>query len=703
MTNVINNINISPLYIRNFDHKITDLSSLKEATDEEAFNWGLNVSIKDIKSNHELTPMLSLLEEKIVRHSQHLNLSEKAKFSQLLLNFIGDELFNSSLEVNQFIVSLISKLNVDFYNKDEPLDGFLVEALKKLVEYLRTPGTFEIYCKVQIISRCLLKFGKCYNENSLYIAIMDGELEKVKDHFKHNINNIINNESLLSLAMDDRENHYVQTLELIKFLLESGYKFEENCYKPRLFIDCVINHFIDPAEVLLFRELLIKGGAEKEALDAYIVETCIKKFPDDQEFADKILLNILKIKTEEKNAPKTEKTSAEIPSLEINEKLRTDCQTLLSGTGFVQDVNEPFPGYILNPLYIGEVQGNKSLRDRVRNLDSNVFRPDVLQSQAFINPEIYRIFKIKFLAHALGLKGKEFGIHWEGFYEGFTIPRLVSNLRSLNPQNLSSPFTTDDIAWVADQLENAVLGEGKTKAEFDQIAQSIRNGGSNPIVLCGGWNWHALGVVFFGDYMIFCNKGDGKDGFTPIEIFEIPAESKKLINGDLIEKISNRLAYNKTGYQTMKDLVQLLGAISVHQENLANQKVGNCTYTTYKTVLRVLLSIRFMKNQNLVNRDSWKNALQNVNACYKEITKLDRKINVNHLLSDAEHLMRAPKTTPEYKNELDLHIIALAKIAKGFKFDTQTVQRHETKKLDQNTRQEILDCLRKLVELKQSL
>lgn len=153
-------------------------------------------------------------------------------------------------------------------------------------------------------------------------------------------------------------------------------------------------------------------------------------------------------------------------------------------------------------------------------------------------------------------------------------------------------------------LEQVGHVEELTKAFSDsldhdpaQIAAKVQR--KELTIVEAGWNRHAVSLCFFDGYMAICNRGEGSDVYSSIEVFQIDSS---LVTQEIIQEI--------TGYgRAQSDVAQsyfyevlpkkLNGGeigedlFSLEFEEIANQaqKAGNCSVASVVAALRFALGV----------------------------------------------------------------------------------------------------------------
>lgn len=125
---------------------------------------------------------------------------------------------------------------------------------------------------------------------------------------------------------------------------------------------------------------------------------------------------------------------------------------------------------------------------------------------------------------------------------------------------------------------------------------------NKPTILLAGPPNHSIGMLFFKDFLILCNRGSGEQTHA-VEYYSLPSKN---ITEELICKLKNQ--YNSTAefYKMIEDQ-RFTKVDGYHQKK---QKIGNCPWATPKAIFGVLL--RFYCNP------SWARLI------YKQFTKFTR-------------------------------------------------------------------------------
>lgn len=194
-------------------------------------------------------------------------------------------------------------------------------------------------------------------------------------------------------------------------------------------------------------------------------------------------------------------------------KRRRDATTeILSTQGFEMEPGDRETQY----GYKGEVQGTAALRfataKATRDIPSAI-SPAALKEMRETNLEQYLILKLKRFGHALGLKGyltlpsgKKFNL--EGFCEAFTVPMIASSFQEFVRTN--DFYSKEDCAWIVKNFNQTTSSDYTEPDDIQVIATLIQDPDfKGPISLGTGHHWHSTGTLFFGNYLIYCNRGWG--------------------------------------------------------------------------------------------------------------------------------------------------------------------------------------------------
>lgn len=368
-----------------------------------------------------------------------------------------------------------------------------------------------------------------------------------------------------------------------------------------------------------------KDGVEKVRVSATKVERII---PQNQ--------SLLEI-----NKTKKVKVSAPIESVREAENRRKGTEVILTTKGFERDKSDRLG----RNGYKGEVQGNSALRfatARETKINPRAISLFSLKEKRESNLEQYLILKCKRFAHAWNLKGflklpsgKEFNM--EGFCEAFTVPMIASSFLDFAKDSLF--FTEDDYQWIVHEF-NQTSSSDYTEAD-DIAVHSLVIPDSNfcgPISLGTGYDWHSTGTIFFGNYLIYCNRGGG-DGGTGIHVIYLPDKSK--INDAVIFEMIKRQEVLSGDFFGFSRILRDLGGESLYYFEMPPQSAGNCTYTSMLLVLYAMMILKYLIKNNRephLHTDSkeWQEAFESLEPVYSSFVVFDQQQVLQDMLDEIE-------------------------------------------------------------------
>ncbi len=395
-----------------------------------------------------------------------------------------------------------------------------------------------------------------------------------------------------------------------------------------------------------------------ESVDQSTIETMKIMNPTFPAILDSSYINMKLVTYPKNQAVIVKKTKLEkFPKVDIDTilagvKNEADAtRYILTTNGFESEVGDIFKA---PHGYTGDVQGNLALRtvtSHVTKKYPNAISPSSLKAQRELNLEQYLILKIKRFGHAQSLKGivtlpsgKNF--HLEGFCEAFTIPMVVSSFQEFIKSNMSN---ADDFLWINDHLMNTTSSDYASADDIQMMALCIQDPMYiGPTVISSGYNWHDTSLIFFGNYLFYCNRGAGSEGHAEtaahpgITIFSLPDRSK--VTEAVIWEMTKRQEMNYEESWGVDLIRKNLGGIQVHYEKMPPQVVGNCTYLSKKTTLYSLMCIKQCLNfsdhseisSGQIDSNLWSQIFNVVRPKYKEWAKFDREFIYEEFLTEVQ-------------------------------------------------------------------
>lgn len=332
------------------------------------------------------------------------------------------------------------------------------------------------------------------------------------------------------------------------------------------------------------------------------------------------------------------------------------------------------PGFEMEPGdrqthygYKGEVQGTAALRfataKATRDMP-NAISPASLREQREINLEQYLILKLKRFGHALGLKGiltlpsgKQFNL--EGFCEAFTVPMIASSFQSFASENRF--FTDEDHEWIVENFNQTSSSDYTEPDDIQVFATQIQDPNfRGPIALGTGHHWHSTGTIFYGNYLIFCNRGWG-DHEPGIHVYYLPDRS--LITEGVIWEMTKRQEVFGGDSFGLSRIVSDLGGQLVHYEKMSSQEAGNCTYISMETSLYCFMVMKQLMNFYSEEGEAphlytdpliWEQAFATLRPVFEEWVAFDRELVFNDTMNEIQEWL-SEKTPFSLHNFHDLY------------------------------------------------
>ena len=282
---------------------------------------------------------------------------------------------------------------------------------------------------------------------------------------------------------------------------------------------------------------------------------------------------------------------------EQREKRRKGTATILTTHGFEREAQDRPSKDGLQ----GGSEGTAALRfatAKATRVVPEAISPASLKEQRELNLEQYLRIKLKRFAHALGLEGhltlpsgKEFNL--EGFCEAFTVPMIASSCRQFSRTNTF--FNKDDWEWIVKSFNQTTSSDSTEPDDIQVFATLIQDPDFvGPVSLGTGHHWHSTGTIFFGNYLIFCNRGHGSNGEPGIHVYYLPDRS--IITEGVIWEMTKRQDVFGGDVFGLHRIVNELGGQLVHYEKMSDQIVGNCTYVSMMIALYTFMVMRQLMN-----------------------------------------------------------------------------------------------------------
>lgn len=315
------------------------------------------------------------------------------------------------------------------------------------------------------------------------------------------------------------------------------------------------------------------------------------------------------------------------------------------------------PGFIVDSLheipskygYAGEIQGNKPLRYKVARLTKLFLQsisPKALKEQREAHLEQYLTIKFKRFAHAFDLKGivslpSDKKINLEGFCEAFTIPMIAASFESYTKK--STLFSQIDCQWIVEHFNQTISSDHIESDDIQVLSCILQNPNFiGPLSLGTGHDRHSTATIFFGSYLIYCNRGVGESN-PGIYIFNL--SDRSLLTEAVLQEITKRQEIVKGEEFGSKRIMNDLGGILIYYEALPKQKAGNCTLISMETALLSFMAIRQVLNlfgdqaditQCHIDEGVWAQIFQIVQKEYKEWWIFDRELVFKDMIEEIQ-------------------------------------------------------------------
>lgn len=196
------------------------------------------------------------------------------------------------------------------------------------------------------------------------------------------------------------------------------------------------------------------------------------------------------------------------------------------------------------------------------------------------------------VGHILGLsehirfesQGKKFDVKTNGEYTSVSLKHLTEFLQMYNERfpSLIGDKITEAYKFDFNHLKlahNAYL----PLAEKDFYNRYKAN---NLVTISSGWYRHGVNIAFYGDYFVYCNRGEGGDQRFGAKIFKI--KNTKLITPELIEKLVDSNIPNANRFDDiLSTFVDLRNPVA--RFRCKAQKYGTCTFANAKAMIEPLI------------------------------------------------------------------------------------------------------------------
>lgn len=144
-----------------------------------------------------------------------------------------------------------------------------------------------------------------------------------------------------------------------------------------------------------------------------------------------------------------------------------------------------------------------------------------------------------------------------------------------------------------------------------------------PISWGTGCDWHSTATIFFGDYLIYCNRGFG-DNKLGIYIYYLPDRSN--ISEAVTWEMTKRQEVEGGNSFDTKRIEKDLGGNLLHYEPMRGQGGGFCTYVSMETALFAFMALKHLLNffggkeampQECIDSSVWQQIFETLRAPFK--------------------------------------------------------------------------------------
>lgn len=227
-------------------------------------------------------------------------------------------------------------------------------------------------------------------------------------------------------------------------------------------------------------------------------------------------------------------------------------------------------------------------------------------------------------------------------------------------------------------LSETVWHENASDERIDEIHKNIHDlTYYDPIIIGSGHVWHSTQTIFCREpsddssqkkpgemCVLHINRGDGCGKKSGIIVLKL--KSTAGITKDFIKKLVKRMDVRKEDHINLSKMIEVLKADEISYIPMKVQKVGNCVYSSYKTVFYALLLIeRIKENPELSNFNFSKKVQGLAKHDYKEFIQFDATDVLEDFLIDLKEAVPENASTEEDESYLNgLEAVAASLIYK---------------------------------------
>lgn len=334
---------------------------------------------------------------------------------------------------------------------------------------------------------------------------------------------------------------------------------------------------------------------------------------------------------------------------------------ILNSDGFKKEESRDSKFGCRDEQTVAEVQGSSIFCEKTNQLTiktPSILSPSYLRDQQNINPIISLTLRDKRVGHAFNLKGMVklpdgTSQSLEGFNETFVIPMLRDMFAEFAAAR-EDLISQELHAFVGESLSKAVWHDIVTDEKIAEVHKLIHDPSyPYPVVVSSGWVWHSTQAIFYGKYLLYCNRGADCDENSGISIFKIA--NKENITQEFLKRIASRFSVDNSEYTSLEKIKIELSATYLSHVPMKEQKVGNCVYVNAKAAIFAILWAGVSREDdvklnrsvadafNLISRIRTKNI-------YKEFSKFDKEAVLENFLIDLEEASSGKLSMEENRN-----------------------------------------------------
>lgn len=143
-----------------------------------------------------------------------------------------------------------------------------------------------------------------------------------------------------------------------------------------------------------------------------------------------------------------------------------------------------------------------------------------------------------------------------------------------------------------------------------------------------GWTRHTVGIALYGDYLIYCNRGEGCDSRNGCKIFKI--KDRNQIDKAFLEKLLTPQK-NISKFETLLSTVVDLTSPAAKMKSKSH-KYGTCTFVNLKSTIEGML-VLLDAGPNASTNEVWL-ASQKGRRNYKRFTRFIRDREIDEIIKN---------------------------------------------------------------------